>query len=273
MSHFVVLVAGDVEAQMEPYAEDLEVEPYVSDTHDDVLLQFNSRLVKVKEENLVDEFSTLTLNTDPTKLDQLRIWWKEWCGKELDDDGNSLSTYNPDSKWDFWSVGGRWPGKIRLIPGRGCNKGTPSYAFKHAKEDPYGDDPLNVDSANMCDIDWKYMDKQQYDYAIEYWDELMFSPLEEHQYRTEWVMSERKRLLDKYKTKENYAKKVGKFGTYAILTPYHGWVAPGDMLMFGMSSETEGETEKFKSKTYSKILRELQKKDPDILISIVDCHI
>jgi len=268
-----VLVAGDVEAQMEPYAEDLEVEPYISDTKDDVLLQFNGRLAKVKEENLIDEFSTLTLNTDPTNFEQLRIWWKEWCGKELDDDGNSMTTYNPDSKWDYWSVGGRWPGQLRLLPGKEGEKGILSWAFKDAKEDPYGDNPLNVDSAPMSSIDWKYMDKQRYDSAIEYWDELMFTPIDELHYRQEWVIAERKRLSEKYKTKEAYAKKVGKFGTYAILTPYHGWVAPGDMLMFGMSSETDDENENFKSKIYSKILRELRKKDPDIQISIVDCHI
>jgi len=31
---------------------------------------------------------------------------------ELDSEGNELSTYNPDSKWDWFRVGGRWSNEI-----------------------------------------------------------------------------------------------------------------------------------------------------------------
>lgn len=37
---------------------------------------------------------------------------------DLDEDGNLLSTCNPNSKWDWYEVGGRWHGMLLLKPGK-----------------------------------------------------------------------------------------------------------------------------------------------------------
>ena len=77
MSHFVgVVITGktkkSLESILEPYSEGLEVEPYEDEC---------------------------------------------WCsGKdktcECKGTGIRMTTYNPDSKWDWWRVGGRWDGWI-----------------------------------------------------------------------------------------------------------------------------------------------------------------
>jgi len=36
--------------------------------------------------------------------------------EECSGTGTRRSTYNPDSKWDWWRVGGRWDGAIRALP-------------------------------------------------------------------------------------------------------------------------------------------------------------
>ena len=32
----------------------------------------------------------------------------------VDKDGNIISTYNPDSKWDWYEIGGRWSGMLLI---------------------------------------------------------------------------------------------------------------------------------------------------------------
>ena len=34
--------------------------------------------------------------------------------EETDSDGNIYSIYNPDARWDWWEIGGRWPGLLKV---------------------------------------------------------------------------------------------------------------------------------------------------------------
>ena len=100
MSHFTVTVAlpGDITADeiqaaldtaLAPYDENKEVEPYVSHTAADIVEDTRYQLYRVKYPNCTPA---------------------DWYGGEMDEHGNVLSTYNPDSKWDWWVIGGRWGG-------------------------------------------------------------------------------------------------------------------------------------------------------------------
>lgn len=55
--------------------------------------------------------------------------------EECSGTGKRMSTYNPDSQWDWWQVGGRWTG-----------------AFTAADEQPYepGMDPGNIETCVIC---------------------------------------------------------------------------------------------------------------------------
>lgn len=98
MTHFVALVVAETEEEIEalvaPYDEDLKVEPYFE--HVDV-----ERMVEYAKEKGV-EF------TNPIDLVE---WWNETPGvtNEAGEIGY-MSTYNPNSKWDWYVVGGRWSG-------------------------------------------------------------------------------------------------------------------------------------------------------------------
>ncbi|GAI55280.1 unnamed protein product, partial [marine sediment metagenome] len=52
----------------------------------------------------------------PGEKRDIREWAKYWYGEELDDKGNLLSTFNRDSFWDWYQVGGRWDGAITDKP-------------------------------------------------------------------------------------------------------------------------------------------------------------
>jgi hypothetical protein len=110
MSHFTVLVIGDdYEAQLAPYNEEIEVEAY-KDHLDEGMIE---RYHEMYEEDR---------GVRATGLGEILDWLRERYGDDddrwgIDDDGlYRMSTYNPDSKWDWYTVGGRWRGYFKLKP-------------------------------------------------------------------------------------------------------------------------------------------------------------
>ena len=112
MTHFVVLIViprniflqGDaaiynyIDNIMKPYHEDVEVDPYIIITKDD----------------LKKEFDTFTENGKNEENGYLSVeeYCKEWHEYDMDEHGNALSTYNKDSLFDWYEIGGRWDGVL-----------------------------------------------------------------------------------------------------------------------------------------------------------------
>src|SRR5690606_6757529 len=79
---------------------------------------------------------------DLTDLDAVIAWHKATWGEDVerDDDGlYSWTTYNPQSKWDWYQIGGRWSGLLILLDGS------------------------TVDQARKGDIDWAATNTAQHD--------------------------------------------------------------------------------------------------------------
>jgi len=156
MSHFVGLCFGsNWEDQLDYYYEGRDVEPYVKYTKQEAI----ARAKQIQENNY--EYATKAINEDsitPERLAQLNkiidkgmclsdteAWEsvKEW-GYLIDEDENLLTSYNPDSKWDWYSIGGRWDGFLPL---------------KEVDEDG---ERLTASEAYFHEIDWEYMLKEGY---------------------------------------------------------------------------------------------------------------
>ena len=108
MSHFVVLViGGDVEGQLAPFDENLRVEEYENYLTDEDVTRMKEYYEKQGE--------------DVSTTEKLLKFMPEWNGGEggVSEDGRLfyLSTYNPNSKWDWYQIGGRWSGYFRLKDG------------------------------------------------------------------------------------------------------------------------------------------------------------
>jgi len=110
MSHFSVLVFGkqdDVDRLLKPYDENIEVEEYwvkkVSQTERDEFVEF---YLKENTENRGLTFEQLyTKNGND---------WNGGCWiKDNQNIWSEYSTYNPQSKWDWYEIGGRWNKSIR----------------------------------------------------------------------------------------------------------------------------------------------------------------
>lgn len=121
MSHFTVMAIGDNYIQnLEKYSENRDVEPYKVHLRPDQV------------QAMADHYEI-----DPTRLDLLEEKMSDWSSAPggVDSDGiYYLSTYNPDSKWDWYVIGGRWEGYFTNK--EGCE----------------------VDQALKKDIDWEQCD-------------------------------------------------------------------------------------------------------------------
>lgn len=264
MSHYIVMVVGeDIDEILEPYDENLEVEPYIDQTkeelHKDFMRCWGETYVENKPVSLLTSFEDLTLSLDGVNAK----WLDGWNGKKLDKHGNSLSIYNPDSKWDWYEVGGRWSGMLILKPGREGSHGNKSWTNKDEVT------PANrCDAAYNKDIDWNAMNEIARLDIEKDWDEL-FNPNPDHcMYRPEYVEKQRIKHLEMYGTKEEYMKRRGLWTPYALVDE-DGWYAPGNMGWWGFSSDETEDRDMF-DQMFKKYVSELKPKD---VVTIVDCHI
>lgn len=89
---------------------------------------------------------------------------------EVDADGNiirCIDRTNPNKKWDWWQVGGRWSGVLKLKDGAKGATGKPGLMGSRFAE---GAD--RVDQARKGDIDWQGMRDQAAEKAGAGWDKV-----------------------------------------------------------------------------------------------------
>ena len=111
MTHFVGIVIADDEDQLEqilsPYDEGKPSVPYFVPVRDEATDNWN------EFEAMCRQYGT----DDPQKLLE---HVEDWCGAPGEIKDGVLgyySTYNQDSKWDWYEVGGRWDG---VVPNNQC---------------------------------------------------------------------------------------------------------------------------------------------------------
>ena len=114
MSHFCGIVFGhenNLDEVLAPFDENLAVDEYIYMTAEEALLWAEQRAADLKERcsenpNSYAEETLQKYNNFESEKD-LKSYIKDYW-ETLDDEGNVLSTYNPNSEWDWWVIGGRW---------------------------------------------------------------------------------------------------------------------------------------------------------------------
>ena len=142
MSHFCVAVFTDgrksIEELLAPYDEGISVPTYIKETKFEAIKRIRQEIADCvtsgpygqwlsdKEEYEKGCKNEAHLNYLQNEFPKKLLWTDEDCYKdaikyleadELDEDGNILSNYNPKSKWDWYSVGGRWAGMLHATSG------------------------------------------------------------------------------------------------------------------------------------------------------------
>lgn len=174
MSHFTVLVIGDnPEEQLAPFDESIEMPRYTKHTKEQLIEISRKRIedfknglyaqyLKDPEEYLKDSFPAhtdyvtkefpkkLNFTDDECYQDEIRFYEP----KDIDENGGVYSTYNPNSKWDWYQLGGRWCGFYKLKDGKTGKLGQPSWMEKVTHRDDN-----TADSALKGDIDFENVEQ------------------------------------------------------------------------------------------------------------------
>lgn len=297
MSHFTVAVITkgapseeDIAKLLAPYDENQEVLHYIS--KEELIARRRKCITDYAEstyaEYLKDKEGYLKKYGD--KVDHIRYltkefpkqlkWTDEECyqdeisGYDEEDimpDGSLRSTYNPQSKWDWWQVGGRWAGYLHVRNECEGELGEKSWTWED--KDPYAckhSELKKVDSARIKDLVFPDTEKHKQE-AARFWDlyvEGQDPQTDEDREMIKFVWYTREYYLDHYKTKENYVRACSTFTTYAAVTKDGVWHQQGEMGWFGMSS---GDDEVAWADGYKKLI--FDDADDDDYITIVDCHI
>lgn len=137
MSHFTVLVIGaNPEQQLQPFHE------YESTGIEDEF---------VKDIDITDEARAAFV--EHGEADQpFEQFAEDWYGYEPRADGKVIKRTNPNSKWDWYQIGGRWSGLLKLKPGANGVVGERGLMGSHFAE---GAD--RADQAIKGDVDFEGM--------------------------------------------------------------------------------------------------------------------
>ena len=159
MSHFSVLViGGNVEEQLAPYDENnrLETPEVVKELSDEDKLS----MIEFYEKKgfKYPTFDELYENHGHD--------WNDNSYEKHDDIWVEVSTYNPKSKWDWYQLGGRWNGFLKLKEGTEGAQGELSWGSKETK-------PGHCDETIKKNIDVDGMRNDAVESAGNYYDKVM----------------------------------------------------------------------------------------------------
>ena len=138
----IVVGNGDLEEMMNPFWQDLEVEEYcvgeVSDYDKQRMMQYYSNKDGVNYRSFA---SCYQKHGQDWNFGQYR--------KDKDGVWREYSRSNPDMQWDWYEVGGRWPGRLRLKEGAEPILGLNfSWGWR---EDKNAMDKFIAEHPNCCD--------------------------------------------------------------------------------------------------------------------------
>lgn len=281
-----MVIGPDVEAQLQPFHE-FECtgvdDEYVQevDITDEVLVDFE-RFAEEGHENLLQKALEChgldnQVVEDPKQLDILDTHKYRYA---IVRDGRLIKAVertNPNAKWDWFQIGGRWTGFLKLKPGAEGGTGEPGW----------------VDCARKGDVDWEGMRSEAEKEAAELYDRARalvpddWAPWET--VKEQFVSIERAREVynaqpqvmalreeepwyevDSFlESRERYIELAGKsaVATFAILRDGE-WIERGEMGWWAIISNDTG-----KENWCDKAWEIIQAVPDDELITIVDCHI
>ena len=245
MSHYLVGVIvndiSEVDDILAPYDENMEVKPYIYRTKAQIIADGKARKERyAKSDNITDYMRKYLGATTDEEFYKLEI--DGLSDEDLDKDGNELSTYNPNSKWDWYSIGGRWSD---------------------------GDNVVKISDFKLyddLDDDTLALHKKAWD---SFEGKCKLTEDEENKIFDRFRMWNDKYYLDRYGTYENYIKAISSNIPYAFVDA-NGWYEKGQMGWWGCDNATQESIEdytEFAEKYFT------SEENQNKYIVWVDCHI
>ncbi|MBA7647681.1 hypothetical protein ES703_55459 [subsurface metagenome] len=126
MSHFNCLVIHkeeqNIDELMAPYSEELKIKPYIRETKDKCYKKYLQarRDARDKPGSFFAKKQKEEADIIGMSFERFKEWyWGE--GRIWDKEGNLLTTYNPNSRWNYYTVGGSWENLLPRKKGAKCN--------------------------------------------------------------------------------------------------------------------------------------------------------
>lgn len=272
MSHFIVIVdtsKNDVDDLLAPYSEELSVAPYKVDCYCKRHSQ-NNQVREELERHFGGKFDDVKRKPYNEIKPEDRPEWEEYIGDWLELEaelekkiggivdpecedckgtGRRTTTYNPNSKWDWYSIGGRWMGYFTVKDGVEEKLGK-SGVFDNKAEEGTADivKVKDIDIAKAKEADKENVEKQYKAYTKENYP---FSDVKKGETKKEYVLR---------KTKDH------PLLPFAFVDSDGVWHERAKMGWWGITTnERDGWNE-----TFTKWFESL---DPETELTAVDCHI
>lgn len=198
---------------------------------------------------------------------------KEYCDDEWDEEAQDYGYWeNPNAKWDWYQIGGRYAGCVRVNKETAVDYGYGEKSWGYGNKNPYTEDGdiICVDSARVKDIIQR--DEKEAERLKRKWELIVDN--EEPQNNDEKIEKaigfNAQYYIDLYGTKEKFIEIESQFHTYAVLTKDGKWHEAGAMGWWGISCADVDETRKFKE-AYKQFV--FDNAEDDDYITVVDCHI
>lgn len=235
---------------------------------------------------------------------------EECVKRQENDEGELRYGYwsNPNSKWDWYQIGGRWAGMLLLKEGaKRKQEPEPSWGWSPEDLANLKNDKRKADVARKSEIDWEAMMQEGRQKHLNTWDKVAMAcgvddrgHIKQPMWSWEQVVEQCNKNYDQ--AREVYRQqpeviafaecKVGGFmgsvsdfdctrdeygergandaiSTFAVLID-GDWQERGSMGWWGMSSETDEEARAWQNSFYDAYIKNL----PDnAMITVVDCHI
>jgi hypothetical protein len=285
MSHFTVLVIGDdVERQLQPYHE------YECTGIKDEYVKFTPT-----ERTMEELQKTYEENKEKYNYESFEQFMKDYYGYN-EENGVWGRVTNPNAKWDWWVIGGRWTGFLKKKEGTNGVLGRPGVFNNEPTEN-------GADIIRKGDVDWEGMrndvveeSSKRYDLVHEgikdtpeheSWESVRnriedigearkFYHSQERIVAFNKVCDDNKDLFGWFNSIEDYLydkdtyierKKNESITTYAIVKDGQ-WYQRGEMGWFGISSNDMDQDEW--NKKYWELIQSVP---DDVILTLVDCHI
>ena len=260
MSHYAVLVLHkedqNIDTLLAPYNENLKVETYLKLTNNEVI-------TKAREE-YDDNYSEKEL---------IKSYAEDYGYIVLDD--GLYSTYNPNSKWDWYLIGGRFSDGLELTD-EGIDEAIQSYDngwFGQASEEEQIEYVKYADSAPIKYIKWfTPLSQEEKDKLRRWWEiNVEGDELRNGEEKDKYFFWNPEWFKRRYKDADTYIKLKEMITFFAVITPDGKWYAPSNM---GWWACTDGEPEdelKWDLEFYDRFIE--PNLNSDLICTVIDCHI
>jgi hypothetical protein len=180
---------------------------------------------------------------------------QEWHGGSWDDAGNLYYLSNPDAKWDWYQIGGRWTGYFKLKPGAEGELGKQSLLGSPSEVG-------TADVAKVKDIDWDGMRAELRAQAEKSWDAYVTKLNSGEQFHPYFQFGVREGMA-----KDEFLAKQSSISTFAFLHDDE-WIEHGSMGWWAIVTDEKPQAEW--DEQFQNIINSL---DPEDEVTVVDCHI